>query len=48
MATITKSKDPVSLLKALEISFRRTALLEQALVHRSYLNEVPELEMESN
>ena len=48
MATITKSKDPVSLLKVLEISFRRTALLEQALVHRSYLNEVPELEMESN
>ena len=48
MATITKSKDPASLLKALEISFRRTALLEQALVHRSYLNEVPELELESN
>ncbi len=48
MVTITKSKDPSSLLKALEISFRRTALLEQALVHRSYLNEVPELELESN
>jgi ribonuclease-3 len=48
MATITKPKDTASLLKLLEIDFRRPALLEQALVHRSYLNEAPELELESN
>jgi len=51
MATDTKprkKKTVTSLLKALDIAFRRPALLEQALVHRSYLNEAPELELESN
>lgn len=48
MATATKPRDPASLRKALEIDFRRPALLEQALVHRSYLNEAPELDLESN
>src|SRR3972149_665420 len=50
MATDTKpkKKNVSSLLKALDIAFRRPALLEQALVHRSYLNEAPELELESN
>ena len=48
MVTATKPKDPSSLAKSLDISFRRTSLLEQALVHRSYLNEAPELELESN
>lgn len=48
MATATKRKDPAALAKALGIEFRRLALLEQALVHRSYLNEVADAEMESN
>ena len=48
MVTVTKPKQPSSLLKSLALSFRRTALLEQALVHRSYLNEAPELDLESN
>lgn len=48
MATVTEPKGTTSLLKSLDISFRRPALLEQALVHRSYLNEAPELELESN
>jgi ribonuclease-3 len=51
MATETKPKKRrtlASLTKALDIAFRRPALLEQALVHRSYLNEAPELELESN
>ena len=45
MTTATKPRDPASLQKALEIDFRRPALLEQALVHRSYLNEAPELDL---
>ncbi len=48
MTTVSKPRDPASLQKALEIDFRRPALLEQALVHRSYLNEAPELDLESN
>src|SRR3989304_1779556 len=48
MATVTKPRDPVSLQQALEIDFRRPALLELSLVHRSYLNEAPELDLESN
>lgn len=48
MPTVTKPRDPTSLMKALDLSFKRPALLEQALVHRSYLNEAPELELESN
>jgi ribonuclease-3 len=49
MATETKPKKSITtLLKALDVTFRRRELLEQALVHRSYLNEAPELELESN
>jgi len=48
MATVTKPRDPVSLQQTLAIDFRRPALLEQSLVHRSYLNEAPELDLESN
>ena len=48
MATVTRPRDPASLQKALEIDFRRPALLELSLVHRSYLNEAPELDLESN
>jgi len=48
MATATKPRDSASLQKALALDFRRPALLEQALVHRSYLNEAPELDLESN
>jgi ribonuclease-3 len=48
MATVTKPRAPASLQKTLDIDFRRPALLEQALVHRSYLNEAPELDLESN
>jgi ribonuclease-3 len=48
MATVTKRKGPGALLGTLGIDFRHPALLEQALVHRSYLNEAPDLELESN
>lgn len=48
MATVTKRKGPGGLVKSLEIEFRHAALLEQALVHRSYLNEAPDVELESN
>jgi ribonuclease-3 len=49
MATVTKKrKSPVALLRSLGIDFRHAALLEQALVHRSYLNEAPDLDLESN
>ena len=48
MATETTSKAPDSLLRSLDIEFRQHALAEQALVHRSYLNEAPELDLESN
>ena len=48
MATETTSKAPDSLLRSLDIEFRQHALVEQALVHRSYLNEAPELDLESN
>ncbi len=48
MTTVTKRKGPAALLKVLEIDFRHRALLEQALVHRSYLNEAADLELESN
>src|SRR3970040_992312 len=48
MATVTKPRDPVSLQQTLAIDFRRPALLELSLVHRSYLNEAPELDLESN
>ena len=39
---------PSDLQQSLGAVFRNPALLEQALVHRSYLNEVPEQEIESN
>lgn len=48
MATVTNPKTPASLQKALGVEFRDDALLEEALVHRSYLNEAPELDIESN
>ncbi len=48
MVTAGTAKAPNSLLKSLGIEFRQHALLEQALVHRSYLNEAPELDLESN
>lgn len=48
MATVTKRKNPDALLQVLGVQFRRHELLEQAFVHRSYLNEAPELELESN
>ena len=48
MATVGTPKDPTSLLKSLGVEFRQGALLEQAFVHRSYLNEAPELDLESN
>src|SRR3970282_2846030 len=48
MAPVTRPRAPASLQKTLDIDFRRPALLEQALVHRSYLNEAPELDLESN
>lgn len=48
MTTVTKRKGAVALLRALGVDFRRPALLEQALVHRSFLNEAPDLEVESN
>ncbi len=48
MATVGTSIDPTSLLKSLGVELRQGALLEQAFVHRSYLNEAPELDLESN
>src|SRR4030042_2129777 len=49
MATVTKKrKSPAALLRSLGVDFRHAALLEQALVHRSYLNEAPDLDLESN
>jgi ribonuclease-3 len=43
-----KPKEPEELLPALGLAFREPALLRQALYHRSYLNEAPEEEIESN
>ncbi|HEU4760448.1 MAG TPA: ribonuclease III [Dehalococcoidia bacterium] len=43
-----KPRSPQTLQTTLGISFRHPPLLEQALVHRSCLNEVPEQELESN
>ena len=48
MQALTKPKEPTSLLPALGIAFRDPGLLQQALFHRSYLNEAPEEEVESN
>ena len=41
-------KDITKLEDTLHISFRNSALLQQALVHRSYLNENPDFELRSN
>ncbi|MFA5368013.1 MAG: ribonuclease III [Dehalococcoidia bacterium] len=41
-------KDITELEKTLHISFREPILLQQALVHRSYLNENPDFELQSN
>lgn len=41
-------KDITKLEDKLHISFRNSALLQQALVHRSYLNENPDFELRSN
>jgi len=41
-------KDITKLEDILRISFRNPALLQQALVHRSYLNENPDFELRSN
>jgi ribonuclease-3 len=41
-------KDITELEKTLQISFQNIALLRQALVHRSYLNENPDFELRSN
>lgn len=48
MATDTRPKSAQALLQSLGIEFKRPELAEQALVHRSYLNEAPGLELESN
>ncbi len=40
--------DLAALQKAIGIQFRNEALLRQALVHRSFLNENPDLELASN
>ncbi|MFA5374848.1 MAG: ribonuclease III [Dehalococcoidia bacterium] len=41
-------KDITKLEDTLRISFRDSVLLQQALVHRSYLNENPDFELQSN
>ena len=48
MATETRPKTAQTLLSVLGMEFKRPELAEQALVHRSYLNEAPGLELESN
>lgn len=46
-ATVTKSKPIEKLERALGLEFKNKDLLQQALYHRSYLNEAPD-EVESN
>ena len=41
-------KDITKLEDTLRVSFRNSALLQQALVHRSYINENPDFELRSN
>lgn len=48
MRTPTKARKPLELQESLGIAFREPALLAQALFHRSYLNEAPEDNIESN
>jgi ribonuclease-3 len=48
MATEAGPRSPDALLRSLGVEFRRPELAGQALIHRSYLNEAPELELESN
>jgi len=44
----TKAQHAESLQEALAIPFARLDLLQQALIHRSYINEAPEEEIEPN
>jgi ribonuclease-3 len=48
MRTPTKARESQELQDSLGIAFREPALLAQALFHRSYLNEAPEEDIESN
>ncbi len=48
MKATAKEINPQELEKALGLSFRQPALLKQALTHRSYLNEAPEEDIQSN
>lgn len=48
MKTATRVKQPGQLQLSLGIAFHDPALLQQALLHRSYLNEAPEEAVESN
>ncbi len=48
MRTPTKAREPQELALSLGIAFREPSLLAQALFHRSYLNEVPEYDIECN
>ena len=45
---VTKSRSPQELQQSLGVTFREPGLLELALLHRSYLNEAPAEELESN
>ncbi len=45
---MSPEKDLSPLLKKLETKFKNESLLRQALVHRSYLNENPEFDLEHN
>lgn len=46
--TASKTRPIAELQASLDISFSNVALLQQAMYHRSYLNEAPEQEIESN
>ena len=48
MKAPAKTQAPQQLQTVLGLSFRNLDLLQQALVHRSYLNEAPETDIESN
>lgn len=48
MKAPAKTRSAQQLQAALGLSFRSLPLLQQALVHRSYLNEAPETDIESN
>ena len=48
MATVTRARNIDELDQALGLRFRDASLLQLALVHRSYLNESPDSNLESN